>query len=307
MVNCFSKAACILLFALAMDSHAGCLQNPAAGYHITSPFGNRFHPIKQKMIMHKGVDFGVPFNTVLPAADSGVITRYYYSTSGGMTVYLQSDSGYQIRYLDLNKSGVAVGQRVSAGQGIAYSGGGSDPAISTGPHLHLEVREGEQIFDPLTKICGGNSGSPPVMATTAPPNGSAPSHEAVVAGNSIDFDSAPDFSVDESESAIGLMASETARRIFNPDWLDLMASCGADKMRGDLNGAKYTGLECKKFYRLELLSITALRAWIKSEQANQEERINALRSSLLIDQTRSSGQAKLDQLKSRAFSANVKK
>ena len=91
---------------------------------------------------HLGVDILAPIGTPSYAYESGTITRMDGNSLGGISLYLRGDGGnvYYYTHLSGYKSGVSVGQRVSAGQHIAYVG---DTGNAAGiPHLHWEVQPG---------------------------------------------------------------------------------------------------------------------------------------------------------------------
>lgn len=91
---------------------------------------------------HKGVDILAPHGTPIYAYENGTVTRMNSSSLGGISLYLQGDSGDQYYYTHLSGyvGGVSAGSRVSAGQHIAHNG---DTGNAAGiPHLHFEVRPG---------------------------------------------------------------------------------------------------------------------------------------------------------------------
>lgn len=121
---------------------------PVKSTRITSRFGMRFHPIKNRWRLHAGVDIGVAYQPVY-AARSGVVLRVAWDPDGyGQYVDIQHEQGYMTRYAHLSRGKVYVmpGQRVQAGQLIAISG---NTGASTGPHLHFEVRLQGSPLDPL--------------------------------------------------------------------------------------------------------------------------------------------------------------
>jgi peptidoglycan LD-endopeptidase LytH len=90
---------------------------------------------------HMGTDILAPHGTPTPAYESGVISRMSSNGLGGISLYLAGDSGNQYYYTHLSGyANVGEGQRVSAGQVIAYVGStGNAGGIN---HLHFEVRPG---------------------------------------------------------------------------------------------------------------------------------------------------------------------
>ncbi|MGL9718525.1 MAG: M23 family metallopeptidase [Wolbachia sp.] len=124
--------------------------NPLNGdYRISSKFGNRKHPIRGKIVFHKGVDYAAKFGTPIYAAAEGVIE--YIGNNGGYGKYvkIKHKNGYSSCYAHMSKfsSDVKLGSKVKQGQVIAYVG---STGIATGPHLHYEVIYNGKHVDPLT-------------------------------------------------------------------------------------------------------------------------------------------------------------
>jgi len=119
-------------------------------YTITSPFGNRLHPVLKVYKLHTGVDIagnncnGKP---VVAAADGTVIVSKY-SNSYGNYIVIDHGGGITTLYAHSSKLEVSVGQKVKAGQEIMKVG---TTGYSTGPHLHFEVRENGKYVDPIGK------------------------------------------------------------------------------------------------------------------------------------------------------------
>lgn len=119
-------------------------------YTITSPFGNRLHPVLKVYKLHTGVDIagnscnGKP---VVAAADGTVIVAKY-NTAYGNYVVIDHGGGVTTLYAHSSKLEVKVGQQVKAGQEIMKVG---TTGYSTGPHLHFEVRINGNYVDPVGK------------------------------------------------------------------------------------------------------------------------------------------------------------
>lgn len=112
---------------------------PARG-RISSTYGWRWGR------QHEGIDIAVPRGTPVRAAAPG---RVVYSGWGGGYGYLVSidhGNGVVTRYAHNSRLVVRVGQRVSRGQVVAYSG---NTGNSTGPHVHFEIRYRGRPVDPL--------------------------------------------------------------------------------------------------------------------------------------------------------------
>ena len=122
--------------------------SPAAAGPITSPFGQRFHPILHVWKLHSGTDFGVPCGTpVVAAADGTVLSAGWGGGDGNREVIdhgIVSGVDLVTTYNHLTSFVVTSGP-VKRGQLIAYSG---TTGYSTGCHLHFETLENGQFVDP---------------------------------------------------------------------------------------------------------------------------------------------------------------
>ena len=90
---------------------------------------------------HKGVDIMNPMGNKVHAIVDGVISRQNYNSLGGISLYLQGDDGNEYYYAHLSKYASRTGQRVKAGELIAYNGATGNAAWS-GPHVHFELHPG---------------------------------------------------------------------------------------------------------------------------------------------------------------------
>ena len=125
------------------------MKTPVDGARITSGFGMRFHPVLGYSRMHKGVDFGVPVGTPVMAAGGGSIAFMGWESGYGRFVLVNHGNGYSTAYGHLSRfsPGLHVGSRVGQAQIIAYSG---NTGMTTGPHLHYEIRQNNQQVNPLS-------------------------------------------------------------------------------------------------------------------------------------------------------------
>ena len=119
---------------------------PISGGRLTSQFGKRTSPTKGASSNHKGIDWGVPTGTSIVAASGGTITKAGWGGGYGYCVYIKHPNGVETRYAHMSKVLVSVGQTVKQGQKIGLSG---NTGVSTGPHLHFELRIGGTPVDPL--------------------------------------------------------------------------------------------------------------------------------------------------------------
>ena len=113
---------------------------------ITSDFGWRIHPIYGTRRLHAGTDFGVDEGTPVHAADGGVVVEAGWVSGYGYTVIIDHGNGMSTLYAHNSEVAVSLGQTVSKGQVVSYSG---NTGGSTGPHLHFEVRINGEPTDPM--------------------------------------------------------------------------------------------------------------------------------------------------------------
>ncbi len=118
---------------------------------ITSKFGGRNSPGGIGSTNHKGVDIGTPMNTPILAAKSGTVTWASWNGGYGHCVIIYHGQGNSTLYGHLNSYACQVGDTVSQGDLIAYSGTSGN---STGPHLHFGVKENDIWVDPLNYLTG---------------------------------------------------------------------------------------------------------------------------------------------------------
>lgn len=118
---------------------------PLAG-EVVSTFGWRVHPVLQYRHHHNGIDIDVPEGTTVVAAAAGLVSFVGEEESYGTMLVLSHADDYITAYGHLSRVFVYSGQFVEAGQPIAESG---NTGISSGPHLHFEVRNREFPIDPM--------------------------------------------------------------------------------------------------------------------------------------------------------------
>jgi murein DD-endopeptidase MepM/ murein hydrolase activator NlpD len=131
------------------------MKTPVDGARISSGFGMRFHPVLGYTRMHKGIDFAVPVGTPVMAAGSGTVEQAGWSNGYGNFMLVDHGNSYATGYGHLSRfaPGVHKGSHVHQGEVIAYSG---NTGMSTGPHLHYEIRINKVQVNPLTvKVARG--------------------------------------------------------------------------------------------------------------------------------------------------------
>ena len=126
----------------------GELMWPVSG-PITDPFGMRMHPVFHRMIMHNGIDIGVPTGTPVAAAASGTVIVASYQGNCGNMVAIDHHGGLSTLYCHLSQMFVGVGQQVQRGQAIGAAGATGD---ATGPHVHFQVMINGHPVDPMSYL-----------------------------------------------------------------------------------------------------------------------------------------------------------
>ena len=122
---------------------------PISGGRLTSRFGRRTSPTRGASSNHKGIDWGLPTGSTVVAASGGTVTKAGWGGGYGYVVYIRHPGGVETRYAHLSRVLVSVGSTVKQGQKIALSG---NTGISTGPHLHFELRMGGNPVNPLNYL-----------------------------------------------------------------------------------------------------------------------------------------------------------
>ncbi|MCL6591920.1 MAG: peptidoglycan DD-metalloendopeptidase family protein [Firmicutes bacterium] len=104
---------------------------------LSSGFGWRVHPVLKQRKYHNGQDIAVPYGTPVLAADSGVVVVSGWQGGYGYFIAIDHGAGISSCYGHNSKLLVEAGDKVTKGQVIAKSG---STGLSTGPHVHFEVR-----------------------------------------------------------------------------------------------------------------------------------------------------------------------
>lgn len=124
----------------------GSFMRPVGG-GITSGYGYRMHPILGVRKMHTGIDISASTGTPIHAGDSGTVIWSGRRGGYGNCVIIDHGGGMATVYGHCSRLGVSVGQDVRKGQVVGYVG---STGLSTGPHLHFEVRRNGSPVNPLS-------------------------------------------------------------------------------------------------------------------------------------------------------------
>jgi murein DD-endopeptidase MepM/ murein hydrolase activator NlpD len=117
---------------------------PADGY-FTSPFGHRVHPVYGTGRFHSGCDIAGPVGTEIRATAAGTVITSGWMGGYGNTIEVDHGGGLTTLYGHCSELLVPVGTVVRKGQPVARMG---STGVSTGPHVHYEVRLGGETIDP---------------------------------------------------------------------------------------------------------------------------------------------------------------
>lgn len=124
------------------------VRKPIAQGVLRSGFGLRRHPILGYVKMHTGVDWAAPRGTPIYAAGNGVVEKEGWESGYGKFILLRHHNGYETAYghMSAYAAGVKEGEPVRQGQVIGFAG---STGLSTGPHLHFEIRINGRFVDPM--------------------------------------------------------------------------------------------------------------------------------------------------------------
>jgi len=138
--------------ARAHAAWAKSARHPLPGANVTSAFGARRAPLPGAAENHEGIDLahlaGTPVlalraGTIIEATDAGDARGAYVVIHHGLAM--------ETRYHHLGQIHVREGDSITAGQALGTVGSSGK---STGPHLHLEVRDLGRAIDPEPMLEG---------------------------------------------------------------------------------------------------------------------------------------------------------
>ncbi|NBC29318.1 MAG: peptidoglycan DD-metalloendopeptidase family protein [Spirochaetes bacterium] len=133
-------------------SYLGILfRRPVRDTRISSFYGFRRSPFTAKPSFHSGVDFPGPIGTPVFAAREGEVIAIGIHDVYGRFVRIRHQGGYETFYGHLDDIDVELNQRVSSGMMLGTVG---NTGLSTGPHLHFEIRLNGTSRDPVRHLPG---------------------------------------------------------------------------------------------------------------------------------------------------------
>lgn len=125
---------------------------PLPSARLTSPFGIRSNPFTGHPTFHAGIDLAAPTGTDVYAARDGTVVEIgVMDRVLGNYVKVDHGDGYQTVYGHMSFVLVSLHQQVRSGTIIGRVG---STGMSTGPHLHFEIRRQGQAEDPVPLLPG---------------------------------------------------------------------------------------------------------------------------------------------------------
>jgi murein DD-endopeptidase MepM/ murein hydrolase activator NlpD len=119
---------------------------------ISSLYGGRVHPITKEHSFHEGIDLAAPIGTPVFSVEAGKVKFVGVNGGYGLMVEIESYNNSYV-YGHLSQINVYEGQYVEKGEMIARVG---NTGLSTGPHLHFEVKNAYANYDPLVFLPSSN-------------------------------------------------------------------------------------------------------------------------------------------------------
>lgn len=113
---------------------------------FSSSYGYRMHPIYKTVKLHAGMDFSGSIGTPIYATGDGKVVYAEIHKGYGKSILIDHGFNYQTLYAHLNAYNVRPGQKVKRGDIIGYMG---NTGMSTGPHIHYEVKKNGIPVDPI--------------------------------------------------------------------------------------------------------------------------------------------------------------
>ncbi len=109
-------------------------------------YGYRLHPILGRIEFHSGIDIPGYIGAPVKATASGRVLSAGWTGGYGLVIVVEHQNGFRTVYAHLDKFLVRPGNEVVKGQIIGHCG---STGLSTGPHLHYEVRYNNKPINPV--------------------------------------------------------------------------------------------------------------------------------------------------------------
>lgn len=124
---------------------------PTVHAPVTSPYGNRYHPVDHVWRLHDGMDIGAPGGSPIYAAADGVVSSVSTDGAYGNFTTIDHGNGVMTGYGHQSRfaAGIYKGVTVKRGQVIGYVG---STGKSTGDHLHFMLHVNGTPVDPRSRL-----------------------------------------------------------------------------------------------------------------------------------------------------------
>ncbi len=125
---------------------------PLPSGRLTSSYGPRISPISGRVHFHNGLDLAAPQGTDVYACRDGIVSALGTDAVLGTYVIIKHENGWESVYGHLSLASVGLKKAVRSGSIIGQVG---SSGLSTGPHLHFELRRDGESRDPAAYLGGG--------------------------------------------------------------------------------------------------------------------------------------------------------
>lgn len=112
---------------------------------VTSSYGERESPFTKRVHFHHGIDIAAPYGTEVYASLEGTVEETGYNNILGNYIVLSHSNEFHTIYGHMEKILVKEGTDIGTGTIIGVVG---STGLSTGPHLHFEIRRAGESWDP---------------------------------------------------------------------------------------------------------------------------------------------------------------
>ncbi len=124
---------------------------PLMGPRLSSDFGKRKHPVFRSVRHHHGVDLAAPEASPIRSIAAGQVVFADPYAGYGNLIVIRHENGMTSHYGHCDTIKTSIGARIRPGQIIGTVG---STGISTGPHLHFEIRLNGNPTDPEQLLPG---------------------------------------------------------------------------------------------------------------------------------------------------------
>jgi len=107
-------------------------------FGVSSPFGDRIHPVTKEAQFHNGVDFKTPEGTPVYASFDGLVSTFEDQINGKAMLLTNDTIKRRVGFAHLSSFVAKKGQTVKQGDLIAYTG---KTGRVTGAHVHMTLKD----------------------------------------------------------------------------------------------------------------------------------------------------------------------